>query len=154
MNFDKFSSWIMLLMWFWFEKVLEFTNLTNWLNNQNHVWAVIIQPKTEKLNMTSYDRIFIQDHEETCLIWFWYVFHEIWVKMCFCNPWWKSVSHGIRWRKRFEVMERMFCVWETSEKFEFSHLEKFFLTQQLRWDGKSLKLEPNPLFSWKSQVKL
>ena len=28
-------------------------------------------------------------------------------------------------RKSFEVMERMLCVWETSEKFEFSYLEKF-----------------------------
>ena len=31
----------------------------------------------------SYHRIFIQDHEETCLIQFWDVFHEIWVKISF-----------------------------------------------------------------------
>ena len=28
-------------------------------------------------------------------------------------------------RKSFEVMEIMLCVWETSEKFEFSYLEIF-----------------------------
>ena len=52
--------------------------------------------KTKKLNMDSYDKIFMWDHEETCFIQFWYVFHEIWVKMCFCNVWWKSLSRGIR----------------------------------------------------------
>ena len=57
-------------------------------------------------------------------------------------------------RKSFEVMERMLCVWETSEKFEFSYLEKFFINQQLSWNGKYWKFELNPLFSWKTQVKL
>jgi hypothetical protein len=39
--------------------VLKLTNLTKRLNNQNHVWAVKIRPKTEKMNMASYDDIFM-----------------------------------------------------------------------------------------------
>ena len=63
--------------------MFKLINLTKLLNNQNHAWAMKIQPKTEKLNMTSYDRIFILDHEETCLIQFQDVFHEIQVKIFF-----------------------------------------------------------------------
>ena len=55
-------------------------------------------------------------------------------------------------RKSFEVMEIMLCVWETSDKFEFSYLEKFFSLNKLWWNGKYLKLKLNPLFSRKSQV--
>ena len=46
-------------------------NSQTWQNgwkNQNHARAMKIRPKTRKMNMTSYDRIFILDHEETCLI--------------------------------------------------------------------------------------
>ena len=55
-------------------------------------------------------------------------------------------------RKSFEVMEIRLCVWETSEKFEFSYLEKFFSLDKLWGNGKSWKLKLNPLFSRKSQV--
>jgi hypothetical protein len=55
------------------------------MNNQNHARAMKIQPKTEKLNITSYDRIFILDYEETCLIQFQDVFHEIRLKISFYN---------------------------------------------------------------------
>jgi hypothetical protein len=41
-----------------------------------------------------------------------------------------------------------------NDNFEFSYLEKFFSLNKLWWDDKSLKLELNPLFSRKSQVKL
>jgi hypothetical protein len=51
-------------------------------------------------------------------------------------------------------MEIMLCVWETSEKFKFSYLEKFFSLNKLRWNGKYSKLKLNSLFSLKSQVKL
>ena len=57
-------------------------------------------------------------------------------------------------RKSFEVDGNNTLGWKTSEKFEFSYLEKFFSLYQLRWNGKSWKLKLNPLFSWKSQVKL
>ena len=74
MHFDKSCTWFPILMWFWVEQVLKLSNLTKSLNNQNHAWVMKIRPKTKILNMTSYDRIFILDHEETCLIRFWYVF--------------------------------------------------------------------------------
>ena len=99
-------------MWFWVEQVLKLTNLTKWLNSQNHAQAMKIRPKTEKLNLTSYDRIFILDHEETSLIPFRDVFHEIWLKISFYNPWWKIVSHGVQWKKKFEVW------WNNSLCFE------------------------------------
>ena len=66
------------------------------LNNQNHAWAMKIRWKNEKINLTSYERIFILDHEETTLIQFWDVFHEIWLKISFYNPWWKMLSHGVQ----------------------------------------------------------
>jgi hypothetical protein len=34
------------------------------MNNQTHPWAMKIQPKTKKINLTSYERILILDHEE------------------------------------------------------------------------------------------
>ena len=116
LHFDKFCTWFPILKWFWVEKVLKLSNLTNWLNIQNHARAMKNQTKTEKLNMTSYDRIFIMGHEETCLIRFRDVFHEIRVKIFFYNPWWKSVSHGFRIKKKFEVWwKNSLClkiVWE------------------------------------------
>ena len=60
-----------------FEQVLKLTNLTNRLNNQNHVRVIKIQPETEQPNMASYDEIFMHDHEETCFNRFRYVFHDI-----------------------------------------------------------------------------
>ena len=53
-----------------------------------------------------------------------------------------------------KLMEKMLYVWETSEMFKFSYLGKFFSLNKLQWNGKYWKHELNPLFSWKSQVKL
>ena len=113
-------------MLLWVDPVFKLINLTKWLNNQNHAQAMKIRQKIEKLNLTSYDRIFILDHEETCLIQFWDVFHEIWLKMFFYNLWWKSLSHGVQWKKKFEVWwKNALCFEKLHEKFEFSYLEKF-----------------------------
>ena len=126
MHFYKFCTWFLILMWFWVEQGLKLINLTKWMNNQNHPRAMKIRPKTEKLNLTSYDRIFILDHEETSLIWFRDVFHEIRLKIIFYNPWWKSLSHGVRWKKKLEVRwKQMFVFWEWCEKFKFSYFENF-----------------------------
>ena len=134
--------------------MVKITNLTKWLNNQNHARAMKIRPKTEKLNLTSYDRIFILDHEETILIRFRDVFHEIWLKISFCNPWWKSFSHGVWWKKKFEVWwKNAFVFWNGVRGLSFL-LRKVFTLHKLRWDEKSWKLKQNPLFSQKSQVKL
>ena len=62
MHFEKFSTLFSLLMWIIFEQVLKLTNITNKLNNQNNVQVVKIRPKTEKLNMASYDDIFMEKH--------------------------------------------------------------------------------------------
>ena len=59
-----------------FKKCLNSQTWQNVMNNQNHPWVMKIQPKTEKMNLTSYERIFILDHEETSHIRFWDVFHE------------------------------------------------------------------------------
>ena len=40
-------------------------------------------------------------------------------------------------RKSFEVGGKVLCVEKTSEKFEFSYLEKFFSLDQLGWNRKS-----------------
>ena len=139
MYFYNFCTWFPILMWFWVEQVLKLTNLTKWLNNQNHARAMKIRPKTEKLDMTSYDRIFILDHEETCLIRFRDVFHEIWLKISFYNPWWKSVSHGVQWKKKFQVSwKNVFClknVWEVKVFIP----GKVFLTSQTSMGWKILK---------------
>ena len=139
-------------MLFRVEQMLKFSNLTNWMNNQNHGWMMKIWPKIENLNMTSYDRIFILDHEETCLIRLWDVFHEIRVKIIFYNPWWKVCLMGFDERKSLKFDERMPCVWKMCEMFKFSYLENFFSLHKLWWDEKYWKHRHNPLFSWKSQV--
>jgi hypothetical protein len=53
--------------------------------------------------MASYDEIFIQDHDETYLIQFWDVFHEIWVKMSFAICGEKVCLMEFNERKSFEV---------------------------------------------------
>ena len=122
-------------MWFRFEKVLKLIDLTNWLNNQNHVRAMKIRPKTETLIMTSYDRILFQGNEETCLIRFQDVFHDIWVEISFYNPWWKSVSHGVRWKKKFKVWWKNALCLKTVWEFLVFILGNVFLTSQtsMRW---------------------
>ena len=143
MNFEKFSTLFLLLMWIVVEQVLKLTNLTNRMNIQDHVRAMKIRPKIEKLNMASYDDIFIQDHEETCFIWFWDIFHLIREKISFFKSWWKVCLMEFDERKSFEVDGKNDLVEKTSEKFEFSFLEKFFSLNKLQWNGKSWKLELN-----------
>ena len=116
-----------------------------------HEWWKFNQ-KMKKLNLTSYNRIFILDHEETSLIRFRDVFHDIQLKIIFNSPWWKVCLMGFDERKSLKFDERMLCVWKLCEKFKFSYLEKFFLTHKLRWGEKSWKLKQNPLFSQKSRV--
>ena len=127
MHFDESFTLFPILMWFWVEQVLKLTNLTKWMNNQNHARAMKIQPKTEKLNMTWYDRILILDHEETSFIQFWDVFYEIQLKISFYNLWWKSLSHGIRWKNAL-------CFKNCVRSLSF-HTWKIFHTSQtsMRW---------------------
>ena len=141
MHFENFSSWFSVLIRFWFGKELKLTNLANWLNNQNHARAMKIRPKTEKLNMASCDDIFMQDHEQTCFIRFWDVFHEIWMKISFCNPWWKSASHGIGWKKKFEVDGNNVLSCEHKWEVWIFILRNFFLTQQTSMEWQILKTE-------------
>ena len=84
----------------------------NGLNSQNHAQVMKIRPKTKKINLTSCESMFILDHEETSLIQFRYVFHEIWMKIIFYNLWWKRFSHGVWWKKKFEIW------WKNSLCFE------------------------------------
>ena len=116
-------------MWFWVEEVLQLTNLTKWVNNQNREWAMKIRPKSKKMNLTSYDRILILDHEKISLIRFQDVFHEIWLKISFNNLWWKSFSHGVRWKKNFEIW------WKNALCFEICVRSLSFHTSQtlMRW---------------------
>ena len=139
MHFDKPCTWFSILNWFWVEKVLKITNLAKWLNNQNHARAMKIWPKTEKLNMTSYDRIFIQDHEETCLIRFRDVFHEIQLIIGFYNSRWKSVSHGVWWNKKFEVWWKNALCFKIVWDVQVFILVKVFPHSQTSMGWKSLK---------------
>ena len=66
----------------------------------------------------------------------------------------KCVSWSSMKEKVWSLIKRMVYVWETSENFKFSYLENFSSLHKLRWNEKSWKLELNPLFSRKSQVKL
>ena len=45
-------------------KCLNSQTLQNGMNSQNHARAMKIRPKTEKMNLTLYERILIIDHEE------------------------------------------------------------------------------------------
>ena len=47
------------------KKYLNSQTCQNGLNSQTHARAMKIRPKTEKINLTSYERILILDHEET-----------------------------------------------------------------------------------------
>ena len=132
MHFDNSCIWFPILMWFWVEEVLKLTNLTNGMNNQNHARVMKIWPKTKKMNLTSYERILILDHEETSLIRFWDVFHEIQLKISFYNPWWKSLSHGVWWKKKFEVwwknslcLRKKWYVFSFHTWKSFSHFTNF-----------------------------
>ena len=49
----------------------------------------------------------------------------------------KCVSWNSMKEKVLKLVERMLCVEKTSEKFEFSYLEKFFSLDQLGWNRKS-----------------
>ena len=70
-----------------------------------------VQPKTEKkMNLTSYERIFIMDHEETSLIRFREVFHKIQLKISFYNPRRKVCLMGFDERKSWKFGKKMFCV--------------------------------------------
>ena len=137
-----FSTWLLLFMWIKVEKMLKLTNLTNRLNNQNHVWVLKIRPKTKNLNMASYDEICMKDHEETCFIRFWEVFYEIHMKMWFCNPGWKSWSHGVWWKKSFQVLWKNALSWENKWKWMRClsfHTYKSFLTRKTWMEWKNLK---------------
>ena len=107
-------------------KCLNSQTWQNGLNIQNHAWATKIRPKTEKLNMTSYDKIFIMDHEETSLIQFRDVFHEIWLKTSFYNLWWKKcVSWGSMRKKVWSLMKEC-LVFENCVRSLSFHTWKFF----------------------------
>ena len=80
-----------------------------------------IRPKIEKMNLPSYGRFFILDQEETIPSQFQDVFHDIWLKIIFQNPWRKNLSYGVRWKKKLEV----FVFWKWCEKFKFYYFEKF-----------------------------
>jgi hypothetical protein len=91
-------------------KCLNSQTWQNGLNNQNYAWVMKIRTKIEKMNLTSYDRIFILDHEETSLIWFRDIFHDIRLKISFYNLWWKMCLTGFDERKSLKFDERMLCV--------------------------------------------
>ena len=55
-------------------------------------------------------------------------------------------------RKRLKLMERIPCVLETSEKFEFSYLEKFSHLKNLDGMDKLEISKLNPLSYRKTQV--
>ena len=62
-------------------------------------------------------------------------------KWVFCNPWWKSVSHGIQWKKFFWSDEKnALCLRNKWEVLVFI-LRKKFLTQQTLMEWKILKAE-------------
>ena len=125
------------------------------MNNRNHARVMKIWPKTEIVNLTSYDRIFIFDHEEPSLIWFRDVFHEIRLKISFYNPWWKSVSHGVRWKKNFEVRWKNALCFENCVRSSF-HTWKFFLTLQtsMRWKILKTRTKSSLLLKITSKLSL
>ena len=126
MHLDKSCTWFRSSCDSKLKKCSNSQTWQNGLNNQNHARAMKIWPKTEKLNLTSYERIYILDHEETSLIRFRDVFHEFRLKLSFYNPRWKSLPHGVWWKKKLEVWwKKWFVFWKWSGKFKFSYLEKF-----------------------------
>ena len=107
------------------KKYLNSQTWQNGLNNQNHARAMKIRPKTEKMNLTSYERILLLDHEETSPIQFGYVFHDIWSKLVFTIHDEKLVSWGSMNEKFRSWVEECFCVLEWCEKIKFSYFDKF-----------------------------
>ena len=64
-------------------------------------------------------------------------------KCVFCNPGWMSWSHGVRWKKSFEVCCKIALSWENKWEVLVFILIKSLLTWKLGWNGKS----------WKTQAK-
>ena len=96
------------------------------MNNQSHAWVMKIRPKTEKINLTSYERILILDHEETSHIRFWDVFHEIRSKISFHNPRWKVSLMTFDERKKLEVgWKNAFVSWNGVRRLSFLTLTSF-----------------------------
>ena len=96
------------------------------MNNQTHAHVMKIRPKTEKINLTSFERILILENEETSPIRFGCVFHKIWLKIVFFHNhdenWvsWGSMNEKVR-----SWVEECFCVLERCEKINFSYFGKF-----------------------------
>ena len=80
------------------------------MNIQNHAGAMKIQPETEKMNLTAYERIFILDHEETSLVKFKDVFHEIWSKIIFTIHEEKVCVMGFDERKVSSLVKQCFVL--------------------------------------------
>ena len=148
---------IPLLRWFWVEQVLKLSNLTTWLNNQNHVWVVKFRPETEK--------------NEHAFIWWDFhagsrrnVFQSIlrsisWdldEHVCLQSRVNELVSWSLMKEKFWSFVEKWFELRKQvkmDEKFKFSYLEKFSHSKNLDGMENIEKLKLNPLFSRKSQVK-
>ena len=148
-------TWFLILMWFWIEEVLKLTNLSKWVEQPNSCMGDENSTKNwKKINLTSYEMILILDHEETSPVRFWDVFHEIRSNISFHNPWWKSWSHEVRWKKKLEVWwKNSFVFWNGVRSLSFL-LWKVFTLHKLRWDENFWKLEQNPLNSKKTLINL
>ena len=142
-NFPKYWIWILIshvldskyTCDFEFRKFLNSQTWQNGLNNQNHAWAMKIWPKIEKMNLTSYERISILDHEETNLILLRDVFHEIRLKISFYNPRWKVCLMGFDERKRLKFSEKnALCFENAVRSLSFFTLKSFHTSQiSMRW---------------------
>ena len=132
MHFDEIWTWFPILMWFCIEELLKLTNLSKRSKQPNSCTCDENSTKNwKKINLTSYESILILYHEETSPIRFWYVFHEIRLKISFYNLWWKGLSYGVRWKNVlcFENCVGSLCF----------HTWKSFLTSKTSMRWKNMK---------------
>ena len=141
MNFEKFSTWFLLLMGIRVKKVLKLTNLTNRMNNQNHVWAVKIRPKIWK---SVHGFIWWYFHSRSWRN----MFHSILIFLSwdlgenlFCSARLTSVSHGVQWKKKFGSWWKSSLSWENKWEVWVFILRKYFLTQPTWMEWQILKTQ-------------
>ena len=95
------------------------------MNNQNHALAMKIWPKTKKINLNSYERILIIDHEEKVPFDSEMYFMRFDRKKFSQSTMKKLVSWGLMKEKVRSLVKKCFCVLKWYEKFTFSSFEKF-----------------------------
>ena len=104
---------------------------------QIHARTMKMRQKLENINLSSYERISLLDHNEISPIQFRWVFHEIQSKISFSQSRWKiSLMRFDGWKSWKLDGKMLLCVRMVWEDY-VCLLEKFHTLHTLRWKEKS-----------------